>query len=152
MSATRRGYIEQQDGTLRMRWVKEGYDADDPATPFDAVLFDSESDGMGAVLETGQATIPETGTFTAVTTGMWLRTWSYGFTPLCIFSFNAFNNAGAIMWDHSQWANIGVGNPAFMSSPRITVSASGIWLRGGFSKASGQNFLVRWVALRVAAR
>lgn len=146
-----RGYLKTVGDRKRLRLVKAGYDANSESVPFDAVLFDSDSDGMGSVLETGQVIIPATSAFTAVTSGMWLRTWSYGFTPLCIFSFSSAGASTTRAWDHSQWANIAVGNPAFMSEPRIRVSSAGIWLRGGFDKTSGQNFVVRWVALRVSA-
>ena len=138
---TRRGFFETQGDRKRMRFVKPGYDPDDPNVPSNAVIFDSDADGMASILEVNEAEVP------LVTTGAWLRQWSYGFVPLCIFSF--LDVVGGQYWDFSQQGTMMAGISSSMDQQRIEVSKQGIWVRRGTDNYRSPK--IRWIALRVAA-
>lgn len=140
---TKRGDFSTVGGSKRLRFVKSGYSADDPDVPTNAVIFDSDADGMASILEVGDADVP------LVTTGTWLHQWDYSFVPLCIFSFP---NSSGQFWDFTQEGSMLAGISWSMSEQRITVSEQGIWVRRGMDSLSGyRNLKIRWVALRVDA-
>ena len=140
---TKRGDFSTVGGSKRLRFVKSGYSVDDPNVPTNAVIFDSDVDGMASILEVGDAEVP------LVTTGAWLRQWDYSFVPLCIFSFP--DSVGQY-WDFTQECTMMGGVSWAMTQQRITVSKQGIWVRRGTDSLSGYRSLkIRWVALRVDA-
>lgn len=145
-----RGYLRTEGTRKRLRFVAPGYAAENPNVPFNMVRFDSDSYGMASFLESGEAIIPQgSSNFVALTEGMTIRSWSYGFVPLCLFYFYAFNTTG---WTTTARALTSAGSTGTrLGEPQIRVSTSGIWVRGAFDKQSGVDFRVRWIALRIPA-
>lgn len=151
--STRRGYLETQGDRKRLRIVKEGFDADDETTPVNAVLFDSDSEGMGSVLETGEVNLPNvSGTSGwSGSAGYWVRSWDYDFVPLCIFQYDRFN-AFVDMGMHDTVPVTTTVGSGFMSAPIIRVSKSGIWFRGSIVKGwLTVPVKLKWTAFRISA-
>lgn len=138
MTKTRRGYLETQGDRKRLRFVKEGYDADDPNTPANAVIFDSDDQAVLSVLETGQWST------TANRSAGWIATWDYPFVPLCVFQFQN-TSTGSGMWGTTyRCSDFRVTADRF---PTLQVTKTGIFFRSTWFGALS----VRWTAFRIPA-
>lgn len=83
MVGANKGYLKTSVGAKRLRFVKNGYDAADESVPPNKVIFDSQDIGSLAILETGTYSWSN---FPALSIPMTkVRTWSYGFVPVCVF-------------------------------------------------------------------
>lgn len=116
-----RGFLKDVGGSKRMRFVKPGYDANDPNVPPNAVIFDSEDAGGLFIYRAGtwSGLIPKN-------PGAYIVTWpSLGYTPLAVVqdgtpgAFSPFINYG---YNFSDIA---------LNVPRIIVYPGGLWLRNG---------------------
>ncbi|MBB6011867.1 hypothetical protein HNR59_001212 [Aquamicrobium lusatiense] len=80
---TLRGYMKRINGSLRMRFVMPGYDADDENVPPNKVIFDSDNIGTLSILLSGVYSWNGESP-----TDQWvpIATWSaLSFVPLCYF-------------------------------------------------------------------
>lgn len=136
-----RGYLKTDGDAKRLRFVMPGYDADDPDTPPNKVIFDSKDIGTLSILAAGEKVWTGVGQTDPMET---IATWELDFVPLCTFQF--YESGGH--WRHRSELRIG-GN---RGGPRIIVSKTGIqvdiiWLIG----TPSIPFKIRWQAYRLAA-
>lgn len=143
---TERGYLRDSGASKRLRFVKTGYDADDESVPPNKVIFDSNSLGTLSVLEVGEkvwttslGTGPDPLNSGAMET---IRTWDYGFTPLCTFQFDVQNDG--------YWGPCIYVSPNSLNGNKILVSATGIsvFLFWAFP---ARPMRLRWQAYRMPA-
>lgn len=127
---TRRGYFENQDGKFRLRIVEEGYDADDPGTPANKVIIDSDAIGTLSVFKSGVVTV----TNNQLKNGRWIESgWGLPYVPLCMFSYP------------------GSSAPAY-SVPTETilrVTNDGIYIRYYPDHSAPPSMSIQWTAFRL---
>lgn len=80
-----RGFIKPVNGSMRMRFVKPGYNADDMATPEEHVIFDSEDLAVLSVVQAGEYDLGD-GAQNGKT--VQIATWNLDFVPLCAFQYS----------------------------------------------------------------
>lgn len=139
---SRRGYLETQGGSKRLRFVMPGYDADDPDVPQNKVIFDSNDIGTLSILESGEYE------WTSInfTPGLvQVATWSYDFVPLCSFQWKV-NVSGwyGCLQVTAPWAEYGSG--------QVLVANDGIRVAFRYAySAPAASIKLRWIAYRLAA-
>ena len=137
------GYLKDSGGSKRLRFVKTGYDATDESVPPNKVIFDSQNIATLSILETGNYT------WTGVdnTSGLeHVRTWSYGFIPLCIFQ-----------WEIAPYAGFQRGSFISSATPsakqQIKVDTTGIYVQGQFTVLGTYSYVkLYWTAFGIDAR
>lgn len=102
-----RGFLKDVGGKKRLRFVKDGYDANDLSVPLNKVIFDSEIEGCLATYRAGSVTInpPVNG---------YVVTWpDLGYTPFALISFGGPGKANPVFYTNATGANF----PLFRSYP-----------------------------------
>lgn len=116
-----RGFLKKVNGTMRMRFVKPGYDANDLNVPPNAVIFDSEDAGGLFIYRAGtwSGRIPKGA-------GAFIVTWpTLGYTPLTVVqdgtpgALSPFIHYGYAYTDDA------------LTVPRVIAYPTGLWLRNG---------------------
>lgn len=138
---SRRGYLETQGGSKRLRFVMPGYDADDPDVPPNKVIFDSNDLATLSILASGEYEW----TSIEYTSGReHIVQWSYNFVPLCSFQWSLNNS----MWTGCLHTTSGF-YPDY-GSGQVFVAKDGI--RVAFRiRPSASSVKLRWIAYRLAA-
>ncbi len=133
---TRRGYFENQNGKFRLRIVEPGYDADNPATPANKIIIDSDAIGTLSVIASGTYV----GNNQSQVNGVWVVSgWDLPYVPLCTFLFNygSGNNAWSLTIDGSPETVLRVTNDG------IRLNMNNEWPNSRFP------LRVRWAAYRL---
>lgn len=118
-----RGFLKDIGGKKRLRFVKDGYDANDPSVPLNKVIFDSEIEGCLQIYQQGTVALNY-----PISAG-YLVTWpSLGYTPFVMLSFKAtagtFGDGNSVPSFHQASATDATGELAsFISYP------AGLWVK-----------------------
>lgn len=136
-----RGILKTIGAAKRLRFVKEGYDANDLGVHPNNVIFDSSDEGTLNLLATGTYVFGG-GNTGGGTSPVQFVSWSMPYVPLCMFQFS-FNG--------STWNQV-LGTAAFNIGPQhyvLEVSTSGIRMCADWNLIS-QPLWVRYFAFRLA--
>lgn len=135
-----------------MRFVKTGYDNSDPTVPPNAVVFDSNDISNMAIVDRGSAHFTGPGGFSSGNIGSTssfytLRSWSFDFIPLCLFTFSgdAVNVGNACLMLPLSPVNAG---GIDRSAIQFKVDTAGIHVKLSFS---GTSLYIGWVAFNLHA-
>ena len=90
-----RGYMKRINGSLRMRFVMPGYDADDESVPPNKVIFDSSDIAAVSIFRRGTHLFPAGVRSNSLIT---LATWQLDFVPLCHLQFMWGANQVTLDW------------------------------------------------------
>lgn len=109
---------------MRLRFVAEGYSADDPGVPPNKVIFDSDDIGTVAVVAAGSHLL-ETGS-TPGNDSLQIAAWDLPFVPLCTFTFR-IDNTSVAGWGITH--TVAAGETSRAGTTKILVDQTGIFVR-----------------------
>lgn len=121
-----RGFLKDIGGKKRMRFVKDGYDADDLNAPLNKVIFDSEIEGCLQTYRAGSIVVtPSVDGFVV--------TWpSLGYTPFVLLSFGGPGKANPVFYSNGTGANFS----------RFTAYPTGLYVKDNGTSAFTINYRV----------
>lgn len=124
-----RGFLKDVDGKKRLRFVKDGYDANDLSVPLNKVIFDSEIEGCLSTYRAGSITLTPSVDGFAVT-------WpSLGYTPFVLLTFGGPGKANPAFYSNGTGANFS----------RFTAYPTGLYVK----VTSGSAFIVNYRVFRL---